>query len=859
MNFTLRDYQRQAAKDVLRNLNKGLSAYRNDKAEGSRRSRASFSLSALTGAGKTVIASAVIEAMLHGSADMDTDANPRATFLWVTDDPALNRQTRDRISQASDTIPSNQLIIIDDSFDQATFEPGRVYFLNTQKLRSDTSFVQSGVDGREHSLWDTVANTVRGNSVDLVLVLDEAHKGMKAQPNRKSLVRELIDGNKGNHDAAVPVVWGISATVERFNDAMKETSGRDHLQSVIVDNELIRSSGLVKDRVVLDNPNEKGSFSSTMLRAAIGDLKVLTSRWAKYTAKNDLPAVRPAMVIQVPDKASPAKFAEIIGIIASEWKDLRDEELVHVLGGDHQSFGASGRTVRYISPERIEDDPRARFILAKEAITTGWDCPRAEILYSERPGKDETHIAQLIGRIVRTPLAQTVLGDDRLNEVYCYLPYFDREAVDKVVGRLESGDDAVSIIAVRKTADFAKVPELEKAGAYELLSKTPCEPVPSADADPVRRAKQLAQRLSLDGLVLNATAQLTKLFNSKLDGLAAEHAETVTANVEDIENADLSRTVYSYAGGSTETLTRATRQAATDAANIEDAYKAMSRRIKEGIVDDYRIHLTYQTDDDDGARTPRFDADGEEVDPLTARSRVAALIMVEGVVEAISQAADTWTKSMLQKHEEEIRALGQEGRSSYMNIEAQASTPERTGVLIPDIVTATVEDASGEELSTWGNHVFRGADGKYPAKLNEWEQKVLKVESERKSFVAWYRNPSAASKVAIRIAYRDGDAWKSLQPDFVIISRMADGALVRSILDPHGSFLADALPKLQALADYAERYAGELHRVESLAKVGDDLMVLDLTKESVRQAILEFDEPGSVDTLYRGSAAKLYQ
>ena len=76
-------------------------------------------------------------------------------------------------------------------------------------------------------------------------------------------------------------------------------------------------------------------------------------------------------------------------------------------------------------------------VLAKEAISTGWDCPRAEVLYSERPAKDSTHIAQVIGRMVRQPLAHRIATDDVLNTVSCYLPLFDRNALTSIKEALE--------------------------------------------------------------------------------------------------------------------------------------------------------------------------------------------------------------------------------------------------------------------------------------------------------------------------------------------------------------------------------------------------------------------------------------
>src|SRR5215211_2776303 len=127
MRYDLLDYQREAAIGVLDNLVRGRDDWNRY------RSLSSFALSAITGAGKTVIASAVIEAILHGSSDLGVEADPRATFLWVTDDPALNRQTRNKMLDASDLLAPARLIILDNDFLDQQLSPGRVYFLNVQK------------------------------------------------------------------------------------------------------------------------------------------------------------------------------------------------------------------------------------------------------------------------------------------------------------------------------------------------------------------------------------------------------------------------------------------------------------------------------------------------------------------------------------------------------------------------------------------------------------------------------------------------------------------------------------------------------------------------------------------------------
>ena len=88
MKFTLKDYQADAVGDVLTNLRK---ARRYFHLEGD---RTAFSLTATTGAGKTVMAAAVIEALFGGSDAYDFAPDPGAVVLWFSDDPSLNEQTR---------------------------------------------------------------------------------------------------------------------------------------------------------------------------------------------------------------------------------------------------------------------------------------------------------------------------------------------------------------------------------------------------------------------------------------------------------------------------------------------------------------------------------------------------------------------------------------------------------------------------------------------------------------------------------------------------------------------------------------------------------------------------------------------
>lgn len=75
------------------------------------------------------------------------------------------------------------------------------------------------------------------------------------------------------------------------------------------------------------------------------------------------------------------------------------------------------------------------------------------------------------------------------------------------------------------------------------------------------------------------------------------------------------------------------------------------------------------------------------------------------------------------------------------------------------------------------------------------------------------------------------------------------------LVDPHGHHLSDTLPKLRGLADFAERFATDFRRVDSVAETGGVLRVLDITKPRVREAIRDAQ---STKALYESELASDY-
>lgn len=853
MRFVLKDYQTEAVARVLRHLDRA----REDTHR--RGDLVAFALSATTGAGKTVMATAVIEALFKGSDEFEVEADPSAVVLWVTDDPSLNEQTRHRFIESGDRLDVSQLVIIGDGgFDQETFSPGTVYFLNVQKLRADTTYVTRS-DRRTYTLWDTIRNTIEDDDLTLYLVLDEAHKGMRSptsraseERNRATIVQRLINGHADI--PPVPIVWGISATVERFTAAMNAAhqEGRIMYPAVTVDPRAVQASGLLKDVIWLDFPDEKGAFETTFLRSSLREMRESSALWADYARQEGMAdAVQPLMVLQVGNKPSDSSLLTYLEVIHEVWPEIGANGVANVFG-DHADLSLGPYTVPYIAPQDVQDARHVRVLLAKDAVSTGWDCPRAEVLFSLRPAKDRTHITQLLGRMVRTPLARRIEGDERLNAVSCFLPYFDQPTATDVAKiltgeKVDEGDpDGAGGKATNRKVLTSPVTLLWNAQVPEevgdVLSALPSKPTPRGRVKPIKRLLSLAATIALDGLMASPDSDALDAIYRELDAQMARHEYTVAAGVEDIRTAEIRRITSRVAEGS---FVETTRQERADDRTVEDAFAAARRALSVKVANGYVKRLALRAGDED-----------DDVDILDAKAKVAALLAIPGVLDAVNAEAERTTRDWLNRLRADIRGLSDDRRAVYDEITLQDREPQMVEIVTPKSRIENTKDSDGNDLPVCPLHLLSDEHGNFPVgSLNDWERDVVETELGRANVVAWYRNPSSATADALQVPYRMGDQWRPLQPDFIFFMRKQDGAYGASIVDPHGDHLSDALPKLRGLADYAEAHGDAFLRIEAVSKVGNELRFLDLTDPRVRSAV---GNAASAKALYEGDVAGKY-
>ena len=413
------------------------------------------SMQAPTGAGKTIIAAGLIESIYSGITLTDGTAyaeQPEAIFVWLSDSPELNEQSKQKIELKTNKLRFGQCVTIDDSFDREMLEDGYIYFLNTQKI-SKSGRLSKHSDDRQYTIWETLDNTALEKADRLYFIIDEAHRGAKSTRESGSdttIMQRFIKGYEYTENGikrkmrSMPVVLGISATAQRFNTLVSNITNVG-LQTEVITADDVRSSGLLKDRIVITYPDDPTKNNDmVLLDAAVEEWQKKCLRWHQYTSEQHYPNVDPVLVIQVCQghngELSDTNLDDVIEKIEQKLGTaFRPGEIVHCFG-EGTNLQINGLDIPHIKASEIADDHRIKAVLFKEALSTGWDCPRAETMMSFATRTDPTYIAQLLGRMVRTPLQMRVKRDEFLNDVKLYLPHFNKENVKKVIDELQSNE-----------------------------------------------------------------------------------------------------------------------------------------------------------------------------------------------------------------------------------------------------------------------------------------------------------------------------------------------------------------------------------------------------------------------------------
>lgn len=822
MKFELKDFQTKSARAILDELDEARVAASKGKLQ-------AVVLSAPTGSGKTITVAAVID-WTFGGAD-GIPARPNTTFLWLSDSPELNQQSKGKLLAACDNVPFHRLVTVDsESFDEERLVPGHVYFINTQLLGKDKLLTKGG-DKKTFTFWRTVANTIAAAPGDFVLIIDEAHRGAGVSERaRKPIMQKFITGSESDGLPAVPLVLGMSATPQRFTELLGNTTRTQRPANITP--EMVRQSGLLKDLIVVTtNKSTTVESDLTHLQNAAARWKHFRERWDKYcTKEKEKEIVKPVLVVQVQDGTENTLTAtplhDVMTVIQRETGPLAVNEVVHCFQ-DKEEIKYGGCIIRRMDASRIQDTTEVKVVLFKTALTTGWDCPRAEVMMSFRRSVDATTIAQLVGRMIRTPLARRIESDEALNIVDLFLPHYDTENLENVLNALRNPDahEGMPSSVTTQAVEYPRNPAFADVFKHLATLKTY-----SVDRAPkltdLKRALRLAGMLMHEGIDENADEQLRLKLTDKLAELRDGYTKKVQGWAELVrEGGEIEVDVTSVAIGAMNVTGRKTTRMLLSAENIDQLFEEAGRMIAAGEG----LHRTYWKRFQDKAK------------PGESKLELPAIMRQGETLPVLEKLAGSEFKKLWDEHKGAVAKLTASERTRFQQLVLSSGRAVEHEWELPERIV----EKPGKHV--WKDHLFATEQGEFAADLNGWEKAFMKWTQEQDDFVCWLRN-FPRRDWAFCVPYENGGE-KAFYPDFVIVRKKGKGYVV-DVLEPHDDSRLDTWAKVKGLAKFADEHEIAFGRLMVGRKVGDALQIVDVADHQTREKARKMGAPADLEALF---------
>lgn len=792
-----------------------------------------------TGAGKTIIMSAFIEALYGG--DTHQGAQNDAIVLWISDSPELNEQSKMKLYSKADKLMMRTVVTLDDGFTADKLKRGTIYFVNTQKFGANSNLVKYG-NNRNYTGWDFMRNTVEEYGENLVVIIDEAHRGAKTdQAEQMTIMQKFILGSVADNMPSMPLVIGMSATLKRFQ-TLANNSDSTQMPKVEVTPDEVRESGLLKDKINIHHPNDGEAFAEmTYLAQAAKEWKDKCNHWEAYKQHEDVD-VCPALVVQVKNGrngvVSETDLDECIRQIESNaGVTLQQGEVVHTFNNS-ETIKMNGLEVKYLDPSRIADEKTVRVIFFKDNLSTGWDCPRAETMMSFKVATGYTNIAQLLGRMVRTPLQKRIETDDTLNEVNLYLPNFNSVTVERVKRELEG----------YIPTDVDTHPKEKQI--LELRGNLPCGISRQEVFEAINNAQIDSYAIPKNGITNYRTALFklchllvrTRLCRNAIKDLLADIVGKITSYIQQLE----------------------------DDGQYEQTMDSV--RVMNDMIVSLDALGTIITDERDGNSFALTDTDiynwSENVEALFGREGVLTAYRQKRIGEydntdlrlhfilyiydqTCKEQLDIFCKAKFHEYDDNYRhdigALGESEKREYEKIVKAHVSTHPFDLCLPDLIVTS----KNPEGQIYKDHLYCDGEGNAVFKLDTWEDDVLQAERQKEGFVCWLRNiPHKESSLCIQ--YTSGTILKPLFPDFIVVRKVND-RFEFYLLEPHYTGYADSVPKLKGMAKYSERCTS-IKRNEMLRVVetpsGKKIQTLNAASSAVRDKVYNLNDHDELNNLF---------
>ena len=343
-----------------------------------------------TGSGKTFMLTRFIQQMINKFDNEDL------CFLWISIGKGnLHVQSYNALNNEFKGFPNCYLLEEEFFGSRTTIDKNEVVVVNWEKLRTKDSATGEWKnilmkDKETTNFRELLANT-RDENTKIIMIIDESHTNATSE-RAKELRDEIVSPFLTIEMSATPVL----------------TEGEYNEKVVVQSNDVI-NEGMIKKEIIINenidriDDDEISSQELIMLSAYLKRLEL------KKQFDDEAIKVNPLVLIQLPTSDAGTEKKEFVESFLAE-KGITAE---------------NNKLAVWLSEEKINTEvlqnnmAEVEFLIFKQAIDTGWDCPRAQILIRFREIKSIVFEIQTIGRILRMPEAKHYLNDN-LNKGFVY-------------------------------------------------------------------------------------------------------------------------------------------------------------------------------------------------------------------------------------------------------------------------------------------------------------------------------------------------------------------------------------------------------------------------------------------------------
>lgn len=393
MDITLANFQIKAISD----LNEAMEQPKRD-----------IILKSCTGSGKTII--------LTHFMDEYFKSNYKTVFVWLTPGKgSLEEQSKEKMDRY---IHGSQTKLLSDIM-TAGFAENDACFINWEKLTKKGNNALK--DSERTNFIEHIRNAL-DSGLSFTIIVDESHQNDTIKADD---IIELFRSDK---------IIRCSATPKNYKDAVL----------IDIPEEDVIAEGLIKKLLII-NENFEQHISVDdqiiyLLDKAIDKQRELHSEYLNRKAE-----INPLIIVQIPNK-SDALLDRVEEYFESKGITYENNSLAVWLSDKKQNLE---------DIENPNSEPIA--VIIKQAVATGWDCPRAQILVKLRDNMSEVFEIQTIGRIRRMPEAKHY-ESDLLDS--CYLYTLDEKFTESVKLSLGKGAlDAYKVFLKPEHRSFTIVSE----------------------------------------------------------------------------------------------------------------------------------------------------------------------------------------------------------------------------------------------------------------------------------------------------------------------------------------------------------------------------------------------------------------